>query len=209
MCFSATASFAAAGTLSIAGILALKHAGRTNKRWYAAIPLLFGIQQAIEGIEWLLVKPSPTCNAFGYGFLFFAFLLWPVYIPFAVWMMETVASRKRLFKGITILGAVSSFVLLGAYLTYPLTVNVLGHRLDYAIAVPWQAVGVPIYVFCVCSGVFSSRRYVRMLGWLVLGGFVLTMFAYRYAFTSVWCFFAAWISMLVVFDIYNDKKIKA
>ena len=59
MCFSATASFSAAavllgiGTLTLRSALASRHAYRRRELPFAAIPLLFAIQQLIEGVIWL------------------------------------------------------------------------------------------------------------------------------------------------------------
>ena len=53
MCFSATASFIAGTTLSVVGVAALKRTEAKTELPFAAIPLLFGIQQLIEGVIWL------------------------------------------------------------------------------------------------------------------------------------------------------------
>jgi len=53
MCFSATASFSAGAVLRGIGALTLKAARRPCEWPFAAIPLLFAIQQLIEGMIWL------------------------------------------------------------------------------------------------------------------------------------------------------------
>lgn len=53
MCFSATASFAAGAGLLVVGAITLRQARRRAEMPFAAIPLLFGIQQLIEGALWL------------------------------------------------------------------------------------------------------------------------------------------------------------
>jgi len=50
MCFSATASFSAGAILLGLGTLTLKSARRPRELVLAAIPLLFAIQQLIEGV---------------------------------------------------------------------------------------------------------------------------------------------------------------
>ena len=62
MCFSATASFTAGavllgvGTLTLRSALASRHSHRRRDLPFAAIPLLFAIQQLIEGVVWLTVS---------------------------------------------------------------------------------------------------------------------------------------------------------
>ena len=72
MCFSATASFAASAVLITAGGASLSLA-KPHQRLFAAMPLLFGIQQAIEGLQWLQLDKGESSLLAGYGFLFFAY----------------------------------------------------------------------------------------------------------------------------------------
>jgi hypothetical protein len=53
MCFSASVSFTAGTALIALGAVTLKKAGHGAELAYAAIPLLFGVQQLIEGLLWL------------------------------------------------------------------------------------------------------------------------------------------------------------
>ena len=54
MCFSASASFIAAAALATTGVATLRMASRPSELPFAAVPLLFGIQQFIEGLTWLV-----------------------------------------------------------------------------------------------------------------------------------------------------------
>lgn len=53
VCFSATASFVAGGTLSVVGGVTLSRVQHRREVPFAHIPLLFGIQQIVEGFVWL------------------------------------------------------------------------------------------------------------------------------------------------------------
>jgi hypothetical protein len=53
MCFSATASFSAGTVLLGLGALTLKLVRHPRELMFAAIPLLFAIQQWTEGVIWL------------------------------------------------------------------------------------------------------------------------------------------------------------
>jgi hypothetical protein len=53
MCFSATASFTAGTVLSAIGVVTVTKAERPSEVPFAMIPLLFGVQQLIEGVVWL------------------------------------------------------------------------------------------------------------------------------------------------------------
>lgn len=208
MCFSATASFAAAGVLATTGVIASRHAFKyPSFRAYAAIPLFFAGQQAIEGLQWLADKPSLFSTILGYGFIFFAFLFWPSFIPYAVYCLETNAKRKRLLRDVMIVGMMCSLYLLTALLYNPLTVAILGHSIDYRIYVAYEDVGVALYVAVVCGSALLSTRYrVKTCGLLTLVGFLVTTWAFNETFTSVWCFFAAILSVLVLWEVMHIHR---
>ena len=63
MCFSATASFSAGALLLGIGTLTLRSALATRQRHalpFAAIPMLFAMQQLIEGVIWLTFAEEVT-----------------------------------------------------------------------------------------------------------------------------------------------------
>ena len=85
MCFSATASFSAGAVLLGFGALTLTAARRPRELLFAAIPLLFAIQQLSEGVVWLTFRyEAPQLNAvMTHVYSFFSHVLWPVYVPMA------------------------------------------------------------------------------------------------------------------------------
>ena len=101
MCFNAAASFAASAVLIPAGLHTLRIARAADARWLAlaAFPLLFGVQQALEGVLWLAlgdplgdlvgVPPSTLAPPLALGSLAFAYVLWPMLIPLAARSVES------------------------------------------------------------------------------------------------------------------------
>ena len=59
MCFSAPASFVTAGITGAIGIVALTRVGEPRELPLAAPPLLFALQQSIEGLLWLNLPLAP------------------------------------------------------------------------------------------------------------------------------------------------------
>jgi hypothetical protein len=91
MCFSARASFVAAALLLPLGGLAVRHVwreGETDRLPLAVTPVLFALQQIFEGLVWLRVGPAPEAfvhpdaTVMALAYLFFAYGLWPAWIPF-------------------------------------------------------------------------------------------------------------------------------
>jgi hypothetical protein len=206
MCFSMEASFTASAVLLTAGSVALVKTQKQPTKYFAAIPLLFGIQQAIEGFQWLAEKPSMESTALGYGFLFFAFLLWPAYTPFATFMMEKDERRKKILKYFTVAGFLASLFLLVVCFISPLQVYTTDHHIVYDIPVPFTVAALTLYVSAVCTSLLSTRPRAKLLGFTTLAGFIVAILAYQYAFTSVWCFFAAILSVMVCVEIFHSSQ---
>ena len=97
MCFSATASFSAGALLIGIGALTLKSAKHRRELPFAAIPLLFAIQQLSEGVIWLTFRyEAPLLNAvMTHLYSFFSHVLWPIYVPVAVLLIEPPGRRRQ------------------------------------------------------------------------------------------------------------------
>src|SRR5579871_3876926 len=108
MCFSATASFIAGGTLSTIGGATVKQVKKKSEFPFAAIPLLFGIQQIIEGILWLSFYYNLVLIRAVSTFLFslFAYSLWPAFVPFSVKLLEPSSVRKKVLSVLQAIGGV-------------------------------------------------------------------------------------------------------
>ncbi len=195
MCFSAPVSFATSAVLGAVGVATLKRA-TPRRRLIAMIPLMFSVQQAIEGVQWLLERPS-TCSVIaGYGFLFFAFLVWPVFIPFAVWYAERIRWRRRVLLVLTGIGVTLMLYMLTVLLHEPLVITSEGLRINYLIAAPYFSYGATVYVLATTiSFLFSSHHPLRWFGVTSFLAALVSWWFFQHAFTSVWCFFAAVLSI--------------
>lgn len=207
MCFSAAASFTASGVLAGTGLLTLTATNNRKLRWLASVPLVFSLQQALEGVQWLTPKPSWESTLLGYAFLFFAFLWWPVFTPLMVSLVERDKFRKRILRWLLVGGVVISGYLLAVLVLNPLQVTLYQQCILYEVFVPWQNLVAPLYVAVVCgSSLVSSRAWIRVLGLTIFLGAAVSYFFWYTTFTSVWCFFAAALSIFVYVEILRSKS---
>jgi hypothetical protein len=203
MCFSAAASFSVAAATAAAGVFALRGAAGRRDVLLAAVPLLFAAQQAIEGVLWLRLtdggRHDATDAALAAVFLFVAKVVWPVYPALALLPIETDPLRRLVLTALGTLGVALSVHLLLVLDSAPVTVTIAGHSIVYAASTPvlsWQTIP---YLACTCLPLLvSSHRFVRLFGAVVLAGFAVSAAAYAWAYISVWCFFAAVDSVLLV-----------
>ena len=93
MCFSASASFAVAGINALIGVAILYKKPARHEIPLASFPLMFALQQFIEGLLWILLpdapQGTPVISALAILFIVFAEIIWPVMTPIAVLMIET------------------------------------------------------------------------------------------------------------------------
>ena len=200
MCFSATASFTAGAALTaVGGVTVHKSRGWTELP-IALVPLLFGIQQITEGALWLSLRHHlPLLQTWAtYVFSMFSHVLWPIFIPFAILLVETSRRRRKAIGVFQVLGLGVGLYLLVLLIRFPVTAHVLGRSIFYE-SPHFYILGVlAVYLLATCAtGMFSSHRCINAFGALA---FVLAIAAYQVSvqtFVSVWCFFAAVLSLLI------------
>jgi predicted exporter len=63
-----------------------------------------------------------------------------------------------------------------------------------------------LYVVATCGSLFfSGFRDLVLLGWYNLVGLLVVMVVKRYAFTSVWCAYAAVVSVVIYFFFRRSR----
>ena len=199
MCFSATASFVAGSALLVLGVATLRETRRKDEIPFAAIPLLFGLQQLVEGLLWLSFRfDSPQLNvAMTYLFSMFSHVLWPIFVPFAIGLLEPEPKRRKLLWGFQAIG-----LLVGGYLFYllvefPVTA-VAAANIVYVSPHFYNLPVMGLYLVATCvSCFFSSDTTVRIFGVLALLLFGVAYGFFSLALFSVWCFFAAVLSSII------------
>ena len=200
MCFSATASFSAGALLLGIGTLTLKSARRRRELPFAAIPILFAIQQLIEGVIWLTFGyEAPLLNSvMTHVYSFFSHVLWPVYMPVAVLLMEPAGWRRRALLAFVAAGAALGAYLLYVLLAFTVVSRPTGQHVEYVSPHFFAAATMTMYLTttALCP-VLSRHRIVKLFGVLALLSFGVAYTFYATWFISVWCFFAALLSALV------------
>ena len=212
MCFSATASFTAGAALIGVGALTLHRTASAVERPYASIPVLFGLQQLIEGSLWLtFLDRAPHLNLIlTHIYSLFSHVLWPIFVPIAVLLLEPVRWRRTALKALAIGGALSGFYLLYFWAMDPTTSRVVGQHIIYDSPHFYIAPILVLYVFGTCvSSLLSSHSAVRWFGAASLASYAVASAFYAVWFISVWCFFAAVMSATVWLYFRKPRRLAA
>jgi hypothetical protein len=227
MCFSATASFGASAVLGTLGIISVAKAKTNPQKVFATIPLLFAVQQLSEGLLWLSLKDADMASwqsLLTHIFLIFAMAVWPFWIPFTIWLLEKDAIRKKKIKLFVWVGAVVAIGVCVILFSYPVQVvtpfcfNCPGSSLSprdhlhYEFAIPAMikklivAFSVLYIAATIVTPFFSSIKKMKWLGVVFLASYFFAVGFYRGFVISVWCFFAAVLSFVVLWVILDLRK---
>jgi hypothetical protein len=202
MCFSATASFVTAGVTGLIGIATIARAGSARELPLAMMPLIFAVQQGVEGALWLTLPVSPDgglSSVLTHVFLVFALAFWPVFAPSAAWFIEPELARRRVMVICLLIGIAVAAYFIATALTIPHTACISDGHIEYRTGskAPLSVGGL----YLVATGIallISSHRAVALTGWIIFLGSIASYYFYQDAFVSVWCFFAAASSIILL-----------
>src|ERR1700761_4784762 len=202
MCFSATANFVGSGVLATVGVLTLTRVRHRRELLFASLPALFAVHQFIEGFVWLGldgILPASVAHNMGAAFVLYAQGLLPFLLPLSILLFEPdVISRRRMLP-FAILGAFTTLYMLWGLTADPLHVYVERNSIVYINDATNKTVLAILYVICTCGSLFFSRvRMMVAFGAANLVILLITMAVRRYAFTSVWCAYAAVASIIIL-----------
>jgi hypothetical protein len=180
MCFSATASFVAGVSLTGVGVVAFRSVEDSRQYPLASVPLIFA-----QGV-------------------------WPVWVPFSIMLLEDDRQRKRMLSFLTVLGCFLATFLIYYVFLRQATAEIRGHHIHYGLDTPaiFRVFPGTVYIMVtVVSPFVSSVKRMSLLGWSSLSSLLLSVFYFEQALISVWCFFAAIISLVVIFVLHQHKGV--
>ena len=169
---------------------------------FAALPLLFAIHQFIEGFVWLgldgILSPAVT-HDMGAAFMLYAQGLLPFLLPLSVLLFEPNGPSRRRMVPFLALGTATTLYILWALTAYPLQLFVRGNSIVYINQATNNTAVAVFYVIATCGSLFFSKvRAMILFGAANLISLLVVMAFKRYAFTSLWCAYAAIASVIIL-----------
>ena len=218
MCFSATASFTASAVLIPLGAYTMVRAQQRTPQLQllSAFPVLFGVQQFAEGMVWQSVpaQGSVQGGVAAFVFLLFAYFVWPFVTPLAAYLAEPAGRRRRLLMWFTLAGALFGLLLYVPLFFHPdwLVVRLERASILYDTTLileqwmPRTVIRLAYATLVVVPLLLSGNRYIRLFGLIIMVSVLFSAVVYKYAFVSVWCFFAAVLSAYIVYVIHRSSQ---
>jgi hypothetical protein len=202
VCFSATANFVGSTALGAVGVVTLTRVKHRRELLFASLPLLFAIHQFIEGFVWLgldgVFSPTVTHNM-GAAFMLYAQGLLPLLLPLSVFLFEPTAKARGRMLPFLVLGTATTLYILWALTAFPTQIFVKQNTIVYINQATNNTAVAVLYVIATCGSLFFSKiKPMILFGVANLAILLVVMEVKRYAFTSLWCAYAAVASVIIL-----------
>lgn len=212
MCFSAEASFGAGALLLGIGIATVSKAETGPHKLLASIPLLFAIQQFDEGLLWLTFSNAAYMQwqqLSIYIFLLFAQVIWPVFLPLSILLIEKDPVQKKILRITLGIGILLSAYLLYCLFAYDVTAVISDHHIRYDLAYPYARTwynGLVYFIPTIVAPLASGNKKMQLMGGVILVAYLISRVFYNEYLISIWCYFATAISVIVWMAILEFRK---
>lgn len=213
MCFSAEASFVGGVIITALGVATVRKVHKPSQIVFASIPLFFGMQQIAEGFVWLALQNPEYAGVqklATYWFLIMAQVFWPSMIPVAVLLMEKNKRRIKILKILLVMGVTVSLYYTFCLITFHIMPEIRGYHIEYVRDYP-KSLEIPVFLVYLITSItplfVSTVKRTYILGILMTFSCLVTILFFTQYLTSVWCFFGAFMSM-VIFWILSDARKK-
>jgi len=210
MCFSATANFVGSGVLGAVGVVTLTKVKHRRELLFAALPVLFAVHQFIEAFVWLgldgILSPA-VAHDMGAAFMLYAQGLLPFLLPLGVLLFEPNGKSRRRMLPFLVLGGATTLYILWALTAFPLQLYVRGNSIVYINQATNNTTVAFLYVIATCGSLFFSKiKMMIVFGAANLTILLVVMEVKRYAFTSLWCAYAAVASVIILAYFWRSHE---
>ena len=212
MCFSAAANFVGSTALGAVGVVTLSKVKHRRELMFASLPILFAVHQFIEGFVWLGldgILSKQVAHDMGAAFMLYAQGLLPFLLPLSVMVFEPTRKARRTMMPFVILGGATALYILWALTAFPTQVYVEKNSIVYINQATNNTLVAVLYVIVTCGPLFLSK--IRMMVWFGaanLAILLIVMLFKRYAFTSLWCAYAAIASVIILAYFWKSAGIR-
>jgi hypothetical protein len=216
MCFSATGSFGVAAVLAGVGVVSVAQKKVDAHRLLSATPLLFAVQQVAEGMVWHTINDpaQETIHLVSVAvFLGFALVVYPTWSALSLFVAEKNPRRRKALGVLLAFGVGVSIYAAALLIQQRPIARISGHSIAYSYSETGSplvlALYLPGYVIPTVVPFFvSTMNKAKVMGTVLAIGLVATFIIKRQALTSVWCFFAAVMSGVIVLSIAAEHRLE-
>jgi hypothetical protein len=143
----------------------------------------------------------------GAAFMLYAQGLLPFLLPLSVLLFEPTAKRRRRMLPFLVIGGLTALYILWALTAFPSQVFVEGNSIVYINPATNNMAVAVVYVIATCGSLFFSEvTDMIIFGAANLVILLAVLVVKSYAFTSLWCAYAAVASVIVLAYFWKSHK---
>jgi hypothetical protein len=143
----------------------------------------------------------------GAAFMLYAQGLLPFLLPLSVMLFEPTAKSRRRMLPFVVIGGATTLYMLWALTAFPLELYVKGNSIVYINQATNNTAVALLYVIATCGSLFFSEiRMMVVFGAANLAILLVVMEVKRYAFTSLWCAYAAVASVIILAYFWRSSE---
>jgi hypothetical protein len=179
------------------------------------LPTLFAIHQFTEGFVWLGLDgmlgshSAAVTRDMGAAFMLYAQGLLPFLLPLSVMLFEQTQARRRAMLPFVALGLGTTLYMLWALIAYPTQIYVKANSIVYINPATNNTALAILYVVATCGSLFFSKvKAMVTFGMANLFILLTVMAVKRYAFTSLWCAYAAIASVIILAYFWKSMGVR-
>jgi len=200
VCFSADADFASAAVIGVIGVATLTKVREPREIPLAVMPLAFALHQFVEAFVWrdLDAGHVPSTGPPVYLYLAFAWVVLPVLAPVAILLVEPPGPRRRRLVPFVALGAIAAGYNSISLIDGSVSAHAVHHTIQYGGAGDLWLLATVLYVLATCvPPLLSGFRAIVWFGVVNLVAVAVITTVQAEGLTSVWCVWAAIVSVLI------------
>jgi hypothetical protein len=152
-----------------------------------------------------MLGPNVTHGA-GEAYVLWAQGLLPFLMPLSVMLFEARVRDRRRMLPFVVLGGGTTLYMVWALMSYPLQIYVKGNSIVYVNQGTNYTTLAVLYVIATCGSLFFSKVWdMVVFGAANLFILLVVMGVKRYAFTSLWCAYAAVASVIILAYFWDSR----
>jgi hypothetical protein len=210
MCFSPDADYTAAVVVGAVGVQTLRSVRTRRELLVGSLPLLFALHQFTEGFVWLGLRGQVSAglgDAAKDVYVLYAYVVLPMIVPLGLYLIEPSPTHRRWVLPFVVLGLGVGVVMLWQVTGYPISAQEHASCISYNSNAPYLTQAAYGYVIATCvPALISSRRYLQWFGIANIVGLAIAFSVREAELTSVWCVYAALVSVLILEHFRRERR---
>ena len=207
MCLSPEVDAVSSVTIAAFAVDAIRHNKKLRTLPLALVPAIFALHTLSSALIWWAHRgqvPQSVGSAAASFYFAIAFVIFPSYVPFAVWSIEPLGARRNALALLCLAGLFVSLSFAQGIAQGRSSMAVGHHFIDFHVQ-QVSAVAIALYFIATCGAMLISG-FTALVTWGALNVAVVMFLAWWMSedLPSIWCFWAGATSGFVAWFIRSN-----